>query len=67
MITGGSGFLGSHLCERLLQEGHEVLCVDNFYTGRRSNIAPLLSNPLFEVLRHDCFTSAEVAQGELFG
>jgi UDP-glucuronate decarboxylase len=56
IVTGGAGFLGSHLCERLLKEGHEVLCVDNFYTGRRSNIAPLLSNPLFEVLRHDiCF------------
>jgi UDP-glucuronate decarboxylase len=56
MVTGGAGFLGSHLCERLLKEGHEVLCVDNFYTGRRSNIAPLLSNSLFEVLRHDiCF------------
>ncbi|MHC4175524.1 MAG: UDP-glucuronic acid decarboxylase family protein [Planctomycetota bacterium] len=56
MVTGGAGFLGSHLCERLLSEGHEVLCVDNFYTGRRSNIAPLLSNSLFEVLRHDiCF------------
>jgi len=56
MVTGGAGFLGSHLCERLLKEGHEVLCVDNFYTGRRSNIAHLLSNPLFEVLRHDiCF------------
>lgn len=56
MVTGGAGFLGSHLCERLLKEGHEVLCVDNFYTGRRSNIAPLLSNSLFEVLRHNiCF------------
>jgi len=56
MVTGGAGFLGSHLCERLLKEGHEVLCVDNFYTGRRSNIAPLVSNSLFEVLRHDiCF------------
>ena len=56
LVTGGAGFLGSHLCERLLKEGHEVLCVDNFYTGRRSNIAQLLSNPLFEVLRHDiCF------------
>ena len=55
-VTGGAGFLGSHLCERLLKEGHEVLCVDNFYTGRRSNIAHLLSNPYFEVLRHDiCF------------
>ena len=56
LVTGGAGFLGSHLCERLLKEGHEVLCVDNFYTGRRSNIAHLISNPYFEVLRHDiCF------------
>jgi len=53
LVTGGSGFLGSHLCERLLNEGHEILCVDNFFTGRRANIAHLLSNPLFEVLRHD--------------
>jgi UDP-glucuronate decarboxylase len=56
LITGGSGFLGSHLCERLLDEGHEVLCVDNFYTGRRANIAHLLNRPYLEVLRHDiCF------------
>ncbi len=56
LVTGGAGFLGSHLCEMLLKDGHEVLCVDNFYTGRRSNIAYLLSNPYFEVLRHDiCF------------
>lgn len=56
LITGGAGFLGSHLCERLLKEKHEVICVDNFYTGQRANIAPLLSNPMFEVLRHDiCF------------
>jgi len=56
LVTGGSGFLGSHLCERLLKDGHEVLCVDNFYTGRRSNIAHLVPNPMFEVLRHDiCF------------
>lgn len=56
LVTGGSGFLGSHLCERLLNEGHEVLCVDNFFTGRRSNIAHLISNPYFEILRHDiCF------------
>jgi UDP-glucuronate decarboxylase len=56
LVTGGAGFIGSHLCERLLSEGHEVLCVDNFYTGRRSNIAHLLSNPYFEVQRHDiCF------------
>ena len=56
LVTGGSGFLGSHLCERLLDEGHEVLCVDNFYTGRRANISHLLNNPSLEVLRHDiCF------------
>ena len=56
MVTGGAGFLGSHLCEKLLKKGHEVLCVDNFYTGRRSNITHLISNPQFEVLRHDiCF------------
>jgi len=56
LVTGGAGFLGSHLCEKLLELGHEVLCVDNFYTGRRANIAQLISNPLFEVLRHDvCF------------
>ncbi len=56
LVTGGGGFLGSHLCDKLLEKDHEVLCVDNFYTGRRSNIAHLLSNPRFEVLRHDiCF------------
>lgn len=56
MITGGAGFLGSHLCDRLIKEGHEVICVDNFYTGTRTNIAHLLQHPRFEVLRHDiCF------------
>lgn len=53
LVTGGSGFLGSHLCERLLSEGHEVLCVDNFFTGRKSNVSHLLSNPYFEIIRHD--------------
>jgi len=53
LVTGGAGFLGSHLCEKLLNEGHEILCVDNFFTGRRANIAHLISNPFFEVLRHD--------------
>jgi UDP-glucuronate decarboxylase len=53
LVTGGAGFLGSHLCERLLGEGAEVLCVDNYFTGRRTNIAHLLNNPIFEVLRHD--------------
>ncbi len=53
MVTGGAGFVGSHLCTRLLAQGHEVLCVDNFYTGSRGNIEPLLGNPRFELMRHD--------------
>lgn len=53
LVTGGAGFLGTHLCEALLDQGHEVLCVDNFFTGRRANVAHLLSNPQFEVMRHD--------------
>jgi UDP-glucuronate decarboxylase len=56
LVTGGAGFIGSHLCARLLERGDEVLCVDNFYTGTRRNVQHLLSNPLFEVMRHDvCF------------
>jgi UDP-glucuronate decarboxylase len=56
LVTGGAGFLGSHLCEQLLKRGDEVMCVDNFYTGRRGNIAHLLGDPYFEVVRHDvCF------------
>ncbi|MBE9531206.1 MAG: SDR family oxidoreductase [Proteobacteria bacterium] len=53
LITGGAGFLGSHLSERLINEGHEVICLDNFFTGRRVNIAHLLENPSFELIRHD--------------
>lgn len=53
LVTGGSGFIGSHLCERLLEEGNEVLCIDNFFTGRKKNIVHLLSNPYFELVRHD--------------
>jgi len=53
LITGGAGFVGSHLCERLLALGHEVLCVDNYFTGTKDNIVHLLGNPHFEVLRHD--------------
>jgi len=53
LVTGGAGFIGSHLCERLIDEGQEVLCLDNFFTGRRENILHLLDNPRFELLRHD--------------
>ena len=53
LVTGGAGFLGSHLCERLLQDGHDVLCVDNYYTGSKRNIGHLLSDTKFELLRHD--------------
>lgn len=53
LVTGGAGFLGSHLCERLIEAGHEVLCVDNFFTGRRANVASLLDHPRFELMRHD--------------
>ena len=53
LVTGGAGFIGSHLCERLLGEEHDVICLDNFFTGRRENIFPLLDNPRFELVRHD--------------
>lgn len=66
MVTGGAGFLGSHLCEKLLDRGHEVLCVDNFYTGTKANIAHLLSSPNFEVLRHDVTFPLYVEVDEIY-
>ena len=53
LVTGGAGFIGSHLCERLLRDGHEVICLDNFFTGSKKNVAALLANPSFELIRHD--------------
>jgi len=53
LVTGGAGFIGSFLCERLLAEGHEVLCIDNFFAGSRRNVAALLDKPNFELMRHD--------------
>ncbi len=66
MVTGGAGFIGSHLCQRLLEEGNEVLCVDNFYTGTRENIVHLLGNPFFEVMRHDITFPLYVEVDEIY-
>jgi UDP-glucuronate decarboxylase len=66
LVTGGAGFLGSHLCERLLADGHDVLCVDNFYTGTKDNIARLLDNPNFEVMRHDVTFPLYVEVDEIY-
>lgn len=66
MVTGGSGFLGSHLCERLLDAGNEVLCVDNFFTGSKRNVAHLISNPYFELMRHDVTFPLYVEVDEIF-
>jgi UDP-glucuronate decarboxylase len=66
MVTGGAGFLGSHLCEKLLDMGNEVLCVDNYFTGRKANIIHLIDNPNFEVLRHDITVPLSVEVDEIY-
>ena len=66
LITGGAGFLGSHLCERLLKEGHDVLCVDNFFSGSKENVRHLLANPYFELIRHDIIHPLFVEVDEIY-
>ncbi len=66
LVTGGAGFLGSHLCERLVAAGNEVLCLDNYYTGRRSNVAHLLDHPNFELMRHDVTFPLYVEVDEIY-
>ena len=66
LVTGGAGFIGSHLCERLLAAGHDVLCVDNFYTGRKENVVHLLGDPHFELLRHDISFPLYVEVDEIY-
>jgi len=66
LVTGGAGFLGSHLCERLLKEGADVLCVDNFFTGSKQNITHLARNPYFELQRHDVTFPLYVEVGQIY-
>ena len=66
LVTGGAGFLGSHLCDRLIAQGHDVLCVDNFYTGSKDNIRHLLDDNRFELLRHDIWLPLHVEVGRIF-
>lgn len=66
LVTGGAGFIGSHLCERLLNEGNEVLCLDNYFTGNKENVAHLIGNPYFEAVRHDIITPYYAEVDEIY-
>ena len=66
LITGGAGFIGSHLCERLLAEGNDIICLDNYFTGDKNNITHLLGNPRFELMRHDIINSVYIEVDEIY-
>ncbi|HNW75398.1 MAG TPA: SDR family oxidoreductase [Bacteroidales bacterium] len=66
LVTGGAGFLGSHLCERLLEEGNEVACLDNYFTGQKQNVVHLLNNPYFELIRHDVIMPFYIEVDEIY-
>ncbi len=66
LVTGGAGFLGSHLCERLVEAGHDVVCLDNFFTGRKTNVGHLLGNPRFELIRHDVIDPFKVEVDQIY-
>ena len=66
LVTGGAGFIGSHLCERLVSEGHDVLCVDNYFTGSKDNVAHLFNNPNFELMRHDVTFPLYIETDEIY-
>ncbi|MBO37635.1 MAG: NAD-dependent dehydratase [Rhodospirillaceae bacterium] len=66
LVTGGAGFIGSHLCERLVSEGHDVLCVDNYFTGSKGNVAHLFNNPHFELMRHDVTFPLYIETDEIY-
>ena len=66
LVTGGAGFLGSHLCDKLIAQGHDVLCVDNFFTGTKANVAHLMSHPNFELMRHDVTFPLYVEVDEIY-